>query len=251
MDPFLVLLLSLIIGAAAGFISGLLGIGSGTILVPTVMLLMNEEFNEAKAAALTTMVIMTPFGVRRHARHGNFDRQLALKLGVFGAAGSMIGLYISRDLSTELLSTIFAVAMFAVAWNMIGSSRKVLVKKADFRRYSPAVGFAGGLIAGLLGLGGGIIMVPAMTFCGISIHMAVGTSLGVIFINATVATVLNLFYGMVDPAVVIPLTAGAIFGMKYGVMKAVSVDQGVLRRYFAAFLVSTGVYIIMRSTGVV
>ncbi len=248
MDIVLVLLLSLIIGVAAGFISGLLGIGSGVILVPAVMLLMDRDFNQAKAAALATMVVMIPFGVHRHAKHGNVDRQLALRLGIFGAIGSMTGIFLSTIIPTNILKLIFALTQFAVAWRMIRTSR-ALVKKSDFRRYSPAVGFAGGMVAGLLGLGGGVIMVPAMNLCGIAIHTAVGTSLAVIVINASVSTVFNIFLGLVEPVVVLPLAAGAVFGMKYGVRKAISVNQQVLRRYFAVFLVFVGAYIILRSMG--
>jgi uncharacterized protein len=100
-----------------------------------------------------------------------------------------------------------------------------------------AIGLAAGFAAGLLGVGGGIVMVPAMVLVlGVDQHVAQGTSLVVIIPAALAGSVTHYRNGRVSLRDAALLAAGGIGGALVGSISALSVDDTVLRRLFGAFL---------------
>lgn len=254
MDPgfiFLVIL-AFITGIAAGYLSGLLGIGSGIILVPAAIFFLDLEFKEAKALSLFVIMFTSPLGMLRHHKHGNLHMKTGLYLGVPGICGSLIGVYIAGIIDATYLIIAFAFLQFYTAYRMIfggkGFDKTVEMEKAyeKHKKHLPLVGFTGGLAAGALGIGGGVIMVPSMVLLWYPIHSAVANSLMVIFLNSSASTVAHILRGELEVIKAIPLMLGAVLSVQKGADLSVSIDRKKLRRYFGFFMIIVGLYMLYK-----
>jgi hypothetical protein len=109
----------------------------------------------------------------------------------------------------------------------------------------PAAGFGVGLLTGFLGVGGGFLIVPALTlFAGLPIHAAIGTSLLVIAANSAAGVVGHLRQGEMPLGLTAALTASAALGALAGVRLASSLDPARLRRSFAVFVILVGLFLL-------
>lgn len=100
------------------------------------------------------------------------------------------------------------------------------------------IGFAAGMLGGMIGIGGGLIIVPALVyFLSFSQHKAQGTSLGLLILPVAILGVLNYYKkGYVDPKVVGLLALGFVAGSFLGSKWALALPQGTLKKVFAVFL---------------
>ncbi len=255
MDQEFILLIILIFftGVAAGYMSGLFGIGSGILIVPAAIFLLDIGFREAKALSLFVIMFVSPIGMWRHHGHGNLHPKTGLILGIPGACGSLLGVYIAGLLNTSHLKVLFAIVQFMVAYRMIHRSGHALKQEGlteaynIHRNYLPVVGFVGGLAAGMLGIGGGVIMVPSMVMLSYPIHSAIANSLMVVFINSTAATGAHAIRGDLDIIQAIPMMLGAVLSVRKGADMSVSIDREKLRKYFGYFLIVVGLYMLYKS----
>ena len=109
-----------------------------------------------------------------------------------------------------------------------------------------AIGLGAGVLSGLLGIGGGLVMVPAMALIlGFDQHVAQGTSLLVIIPAALSGTVTHYRNGRVSLRDAGFLAAGGVVGAVLGSLLALSVDEAVLRKLFAGFLILVALQIIL------
>lgn len=105
------------------------------------------------------------------------------------------------------------------------------------------IGLAAGMLSGLVGVGGGIIIVPALVFfLGFSQHQAIGTSLGILLLPAGILAVMNYYKkGFIDLKVVLILFVGYIVGSYFGSNISLNVSQEALKKVFAFLLIITAV----------
>lgn len=238
-----IIVIGILIGILAGFLSGLLGIGSGLILVPTIAYIFGKDFNVAISCSLFTIAIISPLGTFRHYKYGNVKIKLGILLGTFGIFGSVLGGIISESLPSNILKILFA---FALILTSIRMKMQLLPKKKDNNIITiPLIGFTAGFVSALLGLGGGIVMVPLMVFIGIPIHLAVGTSLLAMIINAITGTITHAIYNSLVPIISISLAIGGILGVSTGVKTANKLDARKLKNVFGVFLIIIAIYIII------
>ena len=150
-----------------------------------------------KIAVATSAAVILPTalsGVWRHNRKKAVRWRAALILGPCGAAGSIfIGANLANKLPNDILKIVFGILLLVIAvWMGIGKARALKTAKVvneEHTKMNPfalaALGFPVGILAGLAGIGGGAVMVPAMVLAlGFAMHKAVGTSTGaVVFIS--------------------------------------------------------------------
>ena len=105
------------------------------------------------------------------------------------------------------------------------------------------IGLAAGLLSGLVGVGGGIIIVPALIFfLGFSQHQAIGTSLGILLLPAGILAVANYYKkGYIDINVVLILFVGYLAGSYFGSKISLNVSQDILKKVFGIMLILTAV----------
>jgi uncharacterized protein len=109
-----------------------------------------------------------------------------------------------------------------------------------------AIGVAAGFLAGLLGVGGGILLVPAMVLLlGFDQHVAQGTSLVVIVPAAMIGTWTHYRRGTIRPRDAVLVAAGGVVGAVIGSLSALSIDDEILRRLFALVLLATAIRMLM------
>ncbi len=205
MDIGLIIVL-LVLGAAVGFTAGLLGIGGGMLLVPFITLLLTaKKFPEelvvhmAIATSLATIMFTSISSVRAHHQRGAVSWHIVKLLAPGILIGSWLGPWIGKQMDSSALALFFAVFVAFSATQML------LDRKPAASRELPNVpGMLGaggviGVLAGLVGAGGGFVSVPFMTWCNVKIHNAVATSAALGFPIALAGTLSNIYYGMSMP----------------------------------------------------
>jgi uncharacterized membrane protein YfcA len=123
--------LAIIIGVAAGVLSGLFGIGGGILLVPALALVLGLDHVEAEATSLLAIIPVAAVGAWRQKSYGNLDVRAGLTIGAFAAVAAVAGVALVNVLPVEVVRYAFAVLMLYVAWRMAASAIKQLRAGAD------------------------------------------------------------------------------------------------------------------------
>ena len=213
----LVLCLMGVAGLLIGFVSALLGIGGGMLMVPALFylfgLLEAPEANRMHLAAGTSLLVMlaTSVGsVWSHARTGNVVWRITIRVLPGIAVGVISGALLASILATDVLVTIFAVVLALVALLMVFGF-KATPKQRPLPGALTATGIGGviGFKSGLLGVGGGALSVPWLTWLGLPQHEVSGTSSTFTLPAAVVGSIAFLVSGFGE--VELPLTVGYLF----------------------------------------
>ncbi|MEK9796631.1 MAG: sulfite exporter TauE/SafE family protein, partial [Alphaproteobacteria bacterium] len=247
-DVFLILLM----GGGVGFLSGLFGIGGGFLMTP-LLIFIGITPAVAVATEANQIVAASVSGVLAHMRRGNVDFKMGTVLTVGGFAGSGVGVYFFTflreigqvDLLVQLSYVIFlgivGFLMLIESVRAISRHRSGTVSrgklhqhnwlhglplKMRFRRsrlYISAllplgIGFFVGVLAAIMGVGGGFLMVPAMIYLlGMPTSIVVGTSLfQIIFVTANVTFLQAVNNQTVDVVLALLLLTGAVIGAQLG-----------------------------------
>lgn len=123
--------LAIIIGVAAGVLSGLFGIGGGILLVPALALVLGLDHVEAEATSLLAIIPVAAVGAWRQKSYGNLDVRSGLTIGAFAAVAAVAGVALVNVLPVEAVRYAFAVLMLYVAWRMASSAIRQLRAGAD------------------------------------------------------------------------------------------------------------------------
>lgn len=181
------------IGIFAGFASGLMGVGGGFIIVPLQLFLFEYIGVDSAIAMLvslgTSLAIIIPTassGAYRHTRVLKNITKPGIKLGIFGIIGGILGGILASILPTDILQFLFGIILiFIAAYNFITLNNEKNTAKLSFSLINCAwIGIAIGIMSGLLGIGGGLFVILALTILlGYSMIEAIGISS--IFISLT------------------------------------------------------------------
>jgi uncharacterized membrane protein YfcA len=260
MDPLFIIAL-LLLGAATGFMAGLLGIGGGMLMVPFLTLLFTwQQFplehivHMAIATSLATILFTSVSSVRAHHQRGAVLWPVVWLLAPGILLGSLIGAQIAGRLPTFWLSVVFATFVGFSAVQML------LDRKPKPSRQMPkgfgmfSVGGAIGFISSLVGAGGGFISVPFMVWSNVKIHNAVATSAALGFPIAAAGTIGYVLAGIGEdglpqgtagfvylPALV-AIAAGSVLTAPLGARVAHALDIRPLKRVFAILLFLLAAY---------
>ncbi len=257
-------------GSVVGFLSGLFGVGGGFLMTP-LLFFIGVPAPVAVATEANQIVASSVSGVLAHWRRGNVDFKMGLILVVGGALGSSIGVWLFTFLRglghidvvirlayVAFLSIIGALMLAESVRAMLRRKNRTPPKrhhhywvhglpfKVRFRRsrlyisvlLPIAIGFLAGILAAIMGVGGGFLMVPAMIYLlGMPTVMVVGTSLfQIIFVTANVTVLQAVNNQTVDVVLAMLLLVGAVFGAQLGA-RASSKLQGEHLRSLLALVV--------------
>ncbi len=203
-------------GLVAGFTSGLFGVGGGIVVVPALTLLARFPPKLATGTSLTAIVPISIAGAIGYATSGEVDIVYAALVAGGALAGAVVGTRWLQTISAPALQLAFAALMVVTAARLVLGGEGDGAGRADL---SVAVvlalvllGLGAGVLAGLFGVGGGIVIVPALTLgFGLPLVLAKGTSLAVIIPTALAGTLRNRSAGLtaLRPGVVVGL-AGVV-----------------------------------------
>lgn len=229
----------MIVGVAVGLLSGMFGIGGGTVIVPALVWLGLTQRN----AAATSMLAIVPTsisGVISYATCGNVDWLAALLLFCGMFVGGQIGSWLLSRLPELVLRWIFVVFLVFVVFNQISfvpSRDQHIAMSALTGVCLVLLGVVIGILAGLLGIGGGALAVPALSMLfDASDLIARGTSLLAMFPNSITTSVANLKRRLVHVKAALIIGLVAAVAAPFGTWIAGAVSPRVGSILFACYL---------------
>lgn len=235
------------VGAGAGVVSGLFGVGGGIVLVPYLVLVRGWGQKQAQATSLVMVAMAATAGLVQYAVAGNVVWTAAGAVLVGGLIGAVAGSALVARLRSWVLQVAFAVLLLAAALRMITAP------VSDAGGVPPEIdptivvayvasGVAMGLLSALFGIGGGILLVPLLvTLFSFDIRLAAGTSLAVMGPIALMGALRQSRQGATDWRAGGLLGLGGIVGGLAGAALAQRLPLTVLTWLFAALLVYTAV----------
>ena len=189
------------VGVSAGFLAGLFGVGGGILIVPGLVLAAGMDQRRAHGTSLAAVLPISTASFLTYAAHGNVDWAVAAILSTGAVAGAVVGTHLLDVLSQRVLSAMFAAILLVSAIRLFVATDAAGRGTLDILDALAllAVGFVTGTFAGLLGVGGGVVMVPAMILLfGIVPVVAKGTSAAVAIPAALMGTWRNRRKGNAD-----------------------------------------------------
>lgn len=247
--------LALLGALAIGLSLGLLGSGGSILTVPILVYVLGQPEKLAIAGSLAIVGGIALAGALPWAWRRMVDWRSVLWFGLPGMLGTWGGAWLSQWLSGALQLLLFAMVMLLAAVMMFRDIPQpdALPRLPRGRIAIIGDGLLVGVITGLVGVGGGFLIVPALVLLGgLPVHRAVGTSLWIIALKSATGFlgylgVLNAAGMQLDwPLIGLFIGIGAL-GSLLGMRLANQLPQQVLKRAFAVFLLLMGVYIVART----
>lgn len=202
----------------AGLLGGYMGLGGGVIMVPYMTIILGLDIKEAVPIAMIAIVVGTLSASTPYIRKSMVDTELAIIISISMVVGSVIGSLLLEIVSSAKLQLIFSVAVLYAGMLMLfnKSDKKPAIRREFGLIYyflASALSLVIGVIATMIGLGGGIFIIPMLYLLfGISIASARGTSALTIGFGAATAAIVFYFKGQLDPAAAVPVMLGVAAG---------------------------------------
>ncbi len=237
----LTLALSILIGISLGLLGG----GGSILTVPILSYVAGMPPKAAIVSSLVVVAITSAVGVIPHARAGRVMWRTGVWFGGAGMVGAFVGGRVSMLFSARALMIAFGVMMVVTAVAMLrrGSQRPQPRVPCETKLVPALVqGFVIGTVTGLLGVGGGFMIVPALVlFGGLAMEYAVGTSLVVIAMSSLAGFVGQLGEARIDWPTTLAASAVAAVGAWLGGRLVGRIDPALLRRVFGVLIVVVAV----------
>jgi len=246
------------LGAFAGVLAGLLGVGGGLVIVPVLTFIFTAQhmpeghiLHLALGTSLASIMFTSVSSLRAHHGRGAVDWIAVRRISIGIMVGTFAGSWIAAQLSTRFLKVFFIVFLYYVAAQML-----LNIKPKPHRQLPgfAAMSGVGGLIGGvssLVGIGGGTMSVPFLLWCNTAIHRAIGTSAAIGFPIALAGAVGYMVNGLSVPLpqyslgfVYLPALAGiaatSVVTAPLGAKLAHSLPIDKLKKVFALLLIVMG-----------
>jgi uncharacterized membrane protein YfcA len=244
------LLVLVAIGVLAGVLSGLFGVGGGVVVVPALMAFLHMDQRSASASSLVAIAPAAVVGAITYATQGEVHWLAALTLAVGSVVGAPLGARLLRAISLRVLPWVFVGFIVVVLVSLVTNTP---TRDGDVH-FGPVealvllgIGLLSGVLSGLIGVGGGVVIVPGMELVlGAGDLLAKGTSLLTMVPTAVSGTIANLRRGAVDLRVGLTVGITAAICSPGGAAIANVVDPQVGTWLFAAFLVVVAVIVVRR-----
>lgn len=275
MDVFAAFIAPALAGVFVGVMSGLLGVGGGTIMVPIFRLAFGMSPLASTATSLFAIIPTSISGVVAHARAKTCVPKLGLALGVGGAVMSPMGVWLASVSPGWLVICVAAIVIGFSAFKMFkkavkcaptpragraGGNVQAVSAKAvpdqpvlSRKQYlqGACIGLIAGLASGYVGVGGGFIMVPLMlAVLDIPMSLASGTSLIAITILAIPGVIEQGLLGNIEYLAGIAIVVGGIPGALVGARLVRVVPERQLRFIFGGFLLVAAVMLMLNEFGI-
>jgi uncharacterized membrane protein YfcA len=246
------MMLGLALGAMVGLVLGLLGGGGAILAVPLFVYVLGIDPKPAIAMSLGMVAVTSLAGAVEHGRAGRVRLRIAFIFGLAAMAGSFAGARAAGLIDAASQLTLFGLVMLAAAASL--ALQKGRGDEGREPTHGPrtslltTVACAVGALTGLVGVGGGFLIVPALVLIArLPMKDAVGTSLAVIAMSAGAGAL--GYVGRVDVAwaMVAAFTGAALVGLTAGVRLMPRVPAAALQRAFAVLLVLTGGFVLYQN----
>lgn len=250
-----------LVGLIAGVLSGMFGIGGGVVIVPALVALLGFTLTQANGTSLAVLLLPVGiFAVIQYYRQGKLKPLTAALVAVGLVLGGYFGARIALSLPPEQLQRAYGVFLLFAGWRFIEPLKWI----DQLRGRSPRppdvipsdlvitptlgvalviVGLTAGIASGMFGIGGGIVIVPALVgLLRFDQKVAVGTSLGALLLPVSLPGVLAYYQqGELDLGVAAAVAVGLVFGAFIGARIALGLPSITVKRLYGIFLIVVGV----------
>ena len=256
--------MTILIGAMLiGLTLGMLGSGGSAITVPILIYLVGHGAKESIAESMAIVGLISIAAAIPYAKAHQIDWRSVWYFGIPGMFGTFLGAWLGGIAHEALQLVVFGIVLFAAAYSML---RRVEVSTLtadgeclEFERspiWKVAIeGILVGILTGFVGVGGGFLIVPALVILGkLPMRLAIGTSLVIIVFKALVGFVKYEHYLVahdmsVDLQTILIFATVGVLGSIAGRAINTQLDQALLRRVFAGFLILLGGFVVIREGG--
>lgn len=260
------MLVLVLLGMCVGLAMGLTGAGGGILAVPLLLAFMHLSFAEAVPIAMLATAVAAGIGAILGLRAGQVRYRAAIVMAAAGMLVAPVGICLSQRLDHTILAILFAVILLLVACRTIcgrnpelpGKDLQELPCLVDSHtgrfiwsgRCSLSLGFAGtlaGLLSGLIGVGGGFVLVPALQRLSVlSMASVMSTALAVVFLVSMTVVAGHVALGQVSWHMALPFAVSAGAGIVCGRLVASKLKLRQLQIGFAALTVFAALILIYR-----
>lgn len=236
-------LLGVAIGLIAGVLSGLFGVGGGIVMTPGLQVVLGAPPIVALATPLPVILPTALTGALTYRRAGEIDERAAAWMIGPGVLASIAGALLTEVVDTHVLLLLTAALL---AYQAVGILRGHRDHRGPSFEPTPSmfigIGLFAGFVSGLLGIGGGLVMVPMMAgWLAIPLKRALGTSLLAIAALVIPGTIVHAALGHIDWALFVVVAAGAVPGAFVGARVALGARERTLRLLVGGFLLVVAV----------
>lgn len=265
------MVLSLALGVAVGIIMGLTGAGGGILAVPLLVFGLHMSVAQAGPIGLLAVGMSATLGALIGLKNNLVRYRAALLIAGMGIVMAPLGVWLAQRLNTSVMGFLFAAMLAWVAYRTFNQSQAQepdadaarpvppCLRDADQGRFVwtstcarvlTIAGGVAGFLSGLLGVGGGFVMVPALQrYTDLTTRSVVATSLAVIALVSLAGVGSSFAAGHVNSAVALPFAAGGVVGMGAGTMLSTRLPQRYLKIAFAIICAVVSVGMVIKSLG--
>jgi uncharacterized protein len=251
------MILTLTLAIGIGLLLGLLGGGGSILMVPMLVYLLHVEPKTAIVTSFVVVGVSSLIAMIPHARRGHVCWKSAMVFGLAGMAGAFGGGRLAGHVSGELLMALFGVVTLLTGVAMVLNKRPAEPATEQTLSMCPLSlpflrllfdGFLVGGLTGLVGVGGGFLIVPALTLLvGLPMPAAIGTSLLVIVMNAVAGLGGYANHVALDVPLTLIVTGGSVFGSLLGAWLSKYLSPAALRRGFGWFVIIVATYVLSQA----
>lgn len=242
------LALYVVLGALFGVLGGLFGLGGGVVAIPILTLFFGLNQQHAQGTSLVMVAPNVLFGLRDYARRGDLDRRVAILLGLCAVSFTFVGALYATRMAGPGLRYGFATFLAALCAYFAYRTLHGISATGEARQHripwgwTSLVGVGGGILSGLFSVGGASFAVPLLSLVfGYSQTQAQALSLALVAPGTIVGIVTYALAGDVDWGIGIPLAAGGVFSVRYGVALAHRLPERDLRLLFCVLLAAAAI----------
>jgi uncharacterized protein len=251
-------LMYIALGAFAGVLAGLLGVGGGLVIVPVLSFIFTAQqlpeahiLHLALGTSLASIMFTSVSSLRAHHGRGAVDWVVVRRISAGIMVGTLGGSWVAAQLSTRFLKVFFVVFLYYVATQMLLNIKPKPQRQLPGWAAMSGVGAAIGGVSSLVGIGGGTMSVPFLVWCNTAIHRAIGTSAAIGFPIALAGAIGYVINGLSVPLppyslgfVYLPALAGiavtSVVTAPLGARLAHSLPIDKLKKIFALLLIVMG-----------
>jgi len=254
-----------LLGATAGFLGGLFGIGGGTVLVPVLLLLFDaqhfppeHQFHLALGTSMATIIFTAAASLYKHHQHGSVNWSVVRTITPGILIGTSLGSWFATSIPPHWLGICFALFVYFAAAQILFDLRPPVSRQLPGHAGIRLFGVFAGSLSSLISIGGGTVVIPFLLWCNLTIRQAIGTSSAISFpvaIGGTAGYIATGFHAPGLPA----LTAGyvylpcliwtataSIITAPLGAQTAHKIDIRVLRKLFAVLLLALATKLVFK-----
>ncbi len=247
----------LILGATAGFLAGLFGIGGGTILVPVLLFLFDAQHFPAEHAmhlalgsGMAVILFTALASLRKHHQHGAVNWRVVRNVTPGILLGTALGALSAASISTRGLGIFFALFVYFAAAQILLDLRPHASRQLPGPTGMTLTGVFTGWISSLVSIGGGTVVIPFLLWCNVPLRHAIGTAsaigfpiavggtLGYIAIGSHIDTLPVPHLGYVYLPALFWIALASVITAPLGAMTAHRINIGMLRKLFAVLLIA-------------